>query len=333
LQHTTGLRLPATIVFDHPTAADLTGRLHALLAEVKIETAARPEPVAATNGADEADRFDLKSIFTRLCREDRHADALNLVTRISAVAPQFERIGERVRLGTVFLARGDTATRLICFPAFAAMSGPHEYARFAARYRNRRDVIALQYPGFLPGTDLPASIEVLADLLATAIAERFGDEPVALLGHSSGGLVAQATAERMEERGNVVDRLFLLDVYLPGMAPIVNIGKSMMDNFVSRDGDIVPITNRSLVVMGGYFRIFTNWRPRPVKTHTVFVRARAALPESDTRERWRPGWDLPHTPIDVPGDHFTMMGEHADDTARILEDEFLRSMPDATSES
>jgi acyl transferase domain-containing protein/thioesterase domain-containing protein/NAD(P)-dependent dehydrogenase (short-subunit alcohol dehydrogenase family) len=330
LQHTTSLRLPATIVFDHPTAVELAGRLQVMFAEAGVDTEATSTPVAANTAGGEADRFDLKSIFMRLCREDRHGDALTTVTRVSEVAPQFEVAGDENRPGTVFLARGHAATRLICCPAFAAMSGPHEYARFAAHYRDRRDVVALQYPGFLPGTDLPASIEVLTGLLATTIAERFGDQPFALLGHSSGGLVAQATAERLEERGVVPDRLFLLDVYLPGMAPIINIGKSMMDNFVSRDGDIVPITNRSLVVMGGYFRIFTGWRPKPVKAPTVFVSARAALPESDTRERWRPGWDLPHTAADVPGNHFTMMGEHADDTARILEEEFLLSVADPT---
>jgi acyl transferase domain-containing protein/acyl carrier protein len=323
LQHTTGLRLPATIVFDHPTAADLGGQLLAMLAEAGTETESDPEPAAAKVGGDDADRFGIKSIFMRLCRDGRHGEALDMVTRVSEMAPQFERTGGDVRPGTVHLARGDAPTRLICFPAFAALSGPHEYARFAAYYRDKRDVVALQYPGFLGDTDLPASTDVLTGLLAASIEERFGDKPFALLGHSSGGLVAQATAERLEERGLIPERLFLLDVYLPGLAPIVNIGKSMMDNFVVRDGDVIPITDRGLIIMGGYFRVFTGWKPSPVKAPTVFVTAQSALPDSATEEQWRPGWDLPHTPIDVPGDHFTMMGDHAGDTARILEDNFL----------
>ncbi|MEU7146389.1 type I polyketide synthase [Nocardia sp. NPDC046473] len=323
LQHTTGLALPATLVFDHPTATDLVERLHGMLADALTGTDPVSEPAAARHEVDKIDRFGIKSIFKRLCREDRHGDALDLMIRISEGAPKIERADDSVRPGSVFLARGEAPTRLICFPAFAAMSGPHEYARFAARFRGRRDVVALEYPGFLTGTDLPASADVLTELLATAIRERFGDRPFALLGYSSGGFVAHAVAERLEEQGSELERLFLLDVYRPGTGPMVGIGKSIMENFVGRDGELVPITDRSLVVMGGYFSIFSDWKPERIKASTVYVNARSAVPEVSNDAQWRPNWELPHIPAEAPGDHFTMMGEYATETAEILDDQFL----------
>ncbi|MEU3962003.1 hypothetical protein AB0F42_19635 [Streptomyces buecherae] len=38
-------------------------------------------------------------------------------------------------------------------------------------------------------------------------------------------------------------------------------------------------------------------------------------PASDA---WQPSWDFPHTAIDVPGNHFSIMNEHATTTARVV---------------
>ncbi|MEK8173973.1 hypothetical protein NKH77_48615 [Streptomyces sp. M19] len=34
---------------------------------------------------------------------------------------------------------------------------------------------------------------------------------------------------------------------------------------------------------------------------------------------FRPSWNLPHTALDVPGDHFTIMQEHAASTAESVD--------------
>jgi hypothetical protein len=36
-------------------------------------------------------------------------------------------------------------------------------------------------------------------------------------------------------------------------------------------------------------------------------------------EDWRPSWQFPHTAVDAPGNHFTVMEEHAEALARSVE--------------
>jgi hypothetical protein len=34
---------------------------------------------------------------------------------------------------------------------------------------------------------------------------------------------------------------------------------------------------------------------------------------------WRASWDFDHVTVDVPGDHFTIMEDHADEAARAVQ--------------
>jgi hypothetical protein len=75
--------------------------------------------------------------------------------------------------------------------------------------------------------------------------------------------------------------------------------------------------------MGAYNRIFLGWEPEPVDTPTLLVRATEPTPameaSADGRNgNWRTSWPLPHDCLDVPGDHLTMMREHAGTTASAI---------------
>ncbi|HXM58659.1 MAG TPA: thioesterase domain-containing protein, partial [Candidatus Dormibacteraeota bacterium] len=82
-------------------------------------------------------------------------------------------------------------------------------------------VYGIQARGLVTGEALPASVDEMAADYAERIEAERPDGSCALLGWSFGGLVAHATAARLQERGRRVSALVLLDAYpvpLPGVA-------------------------------------------------------------------------------------------------------------------
>jgi hypothetical protein len=57
--------------------------------------------------------------------------------------------------------------------------------------------------------------------------------------------------------------------------------------------------------------------PRETAAPTLLIRAQDALP--GWPDDWRSEWRFEHDTTDVPGNHFTMMEQHADDTASAIE--------------
>ena len=60
--------------------------------------------------------------------------------------------------------------------------------------------------------------------------------------------------------------------------------------------------------MGGYLRMLSGWRPAPIDVPTLLIRA-------EDEAAGQAAWPLPHTVVTVPGDHFTLIEEHAPGTA------------------
>ncbi len=133
----TGLSLSATVVFDHPTPAALTGHLERELA------AAPAVPRAAPPSAVEG----IGALFRQARAAGRVLDGIALLRAASRILPSFADATEPARPPRpMSLARGTAPTTLICFPAVVALSGAHQYARFAAALRGQRDVVAPPSP-------------------------------------------------------------------------------------------------------------------------------------------------------------------------------------------
>ncbi len=69
-----------------------------------------------------------------------------------------------------------------------------------------------------------------------------------------------------------------------------------------------------LTAMAGYFALFAAWKPVQLAAPTLYLRARDPLPGAEPA----PPWSLPHAEVTVPGDHFSVLEEHAATTARAL---------------
>ncbi|WP_053720539.1 type I polyketide synthase [Saccharothrix sp. NRRL B-16348] len=282
----TGLELSPTVAFEHPTVAALAAHL-----------AGEQAPAPAADG--------VAALFEQARAAGRVMLGMELVRVASRLRPTFTSAEPPP---SIQLARGPGAPALLCFPAVVALSGAHQYARFAEHLRGLRDVTVLPQPGFRPGEPLPATVEAVVETQVAAVRAHGG--PVALLGYSSGGWVAHAVARRLAELDTPASAVVLLDTYVQHeMTP--ELAEEFVAGLFARRTDTDA---DSLTAMGGYFEVFGAWTPEPLATPTLFLRAEIALAD-------RPAsWAAAHEFRTVPGDHFTIVQDHAESTASTIHD-------------
>ncbi|MDQ1025084.1 acyl transferase domain-containing protein/acyl carrier protein [Streptomyces umbrinus] len=322
----TELRLPATVAFDHASPLDLAGHLHTLLGTAQAGTDA-PEN-AGTGSAPDTDET-IGRLFRRACEERRLREGFELLQSVARLRPTFTDVTEvRESPASVRLAKGTEPVRLVCFSSQVALAGVHQYARFASAFRDVRDVIALAVPGFAAGEPLPATEDALVALLARMVREQVGDAPFALLGSSSGGVLAYATADRLEQEGRSPAGVVLLDTYVPGDDSLGQFEDQLLGGMFEREAGFARMDASRLSAMSWYFNLLGGWRPGKLTAPVLLVRAGEPMPggEELAPEQWQTGWSEADRVVDVPGNHFTMMEDLAGTTADAV-DVWLRERP------
>ncbi|MFE6871513.1 type I polyketide synthase, partial [Kitasatospora sp. NPDC057692] len=320
LNAATGLRLPATLAFDHRTPVDLAERLRRELAEAPATADRAPEAAAATTSAGGS--ATLASLYLGAFQRGKWGEAFDLLRAVAALRPQFGSGAELDKPPTpIKLARGEAPTQVFCLPSCLALAGLHQYARFASSFRGLRDVSALPLPGFVRDESLPTTMEAVVQAQAAAVAEAADGAPFVLLGTSAGGWFAQAAAGRLEELGVRPAGVVLVDTYVPKSNFVNQFGLALMDGMTEREGTFVAMDDDRLTAMGWYLDICKEWEPRPVGAPTLLVRAEQPLGggAAASPEGWRSFWDLPHDVVDVPGNHFSVMEDNVASTAAAIE--------------
>ncbi|MEU6776299.1 SDR family NAD(P)-dependent oxidoreductase [Streptomyces sp. NPDC046759] len=315
LNAATGLRLPASFLFEYTRPAAVAAHLRG---ELTREAAAGGQ---APGG--------IEAMFRQSFAEGRHVAGNELIMAASRLRDAFDVASAAGHAPEpVPLAAGEERPRLFCLPAVVATAGPQQYARFAERFRGRRDITVLPQPGYLPGECIPADMAALAELHVQTLRRIAGEEPFVLVGHSAGGQIAHAVTARLESLGTQPAALVLLDVPWPeDDADNAEVGAAMLGVAFDRERKLGGgiMNDVRLTAMGGYHRLLADWRPEPVKTPTLLVRATEPMPSAsgavqDDTVMLRVDWKFVHTARDVPGNHFSIVEEHAGDTAGVVEE-------------
>ncbi|MFC5744888.1 acyltransferase domain-containing protein [Actinomadura rugatobispora] len=309
----TGLRLPATVLMDHPVPRDLAEHLSELMEPGEPRTPTIPAPRSGED-ADAAATADTGGAsLARLCSRAWSAgdedEARRLVADAVRHRPVFTAAPEARGKEPVPLARGTASPGVICLPSFIAGADAGQYEHIAARFDAERDVHVLLLPGYQDGELLPASREALLDALAQDVQECAGGRPYVLLGHSSGGALAHSLARYIQARPGTEHHtagVVLLDTVSSIDSAVVaryNLMGRLMDRELA--GHSTP--DSAFTAMTAYFELFDGWAPEPSPVPTLFARAAGNTDQLT--------WPLPHDRDSIPGDHFTILQEHAATTA------------------
>ncbi|WP_106194602.1 type I polyketide synthase [Umezawaea tangerina] len=320
LNAVTGLRLPPTLLFDHPTPA------------LVAEHLGREVDVPADQVATAAPAGTLGLLSKQANASGRGEDFMGLLMAVSEFRPSFtgpEDLPEP--LHTVRLAKGDAGPGLVCFPPILANSGAQVYARFAASLRDERDVSVVSTPGFLRGELVPASVDAVVRAQARAVLDHAEGKPFVLVGHSSGGTLAHGVAAHLESLGTPAEALVLMDIFRHDREALSRVHPEVVGGAgeaAAAEEDATLLDDQRLTAMGAYCRVYAGWRPTPIATPTLLVRASEPLPGMDPTAEWRSTWDFEHAVLDAPGTHFSMMREHAGTTAAAVHGWLVENFPE-----
>uniref|UniRef100_A0AAU2VHU9 Type I polyketide synthase n=1 Tax=Streptomyces sp. NBC_00008 TaxID=2903610 RepID=A0AAU2VHU9_9ACTN len=321
----TGLALPVTLLFDHPTPRAVAAHLEEQFSRNAPQTPSTSTgtPAGATDGSPApggAAADSLSALFRTACARGRAWEGMALLTIASRFREAFDSADALgTPLAAVTVATGPALPRLICFPALSALSGPHEYARFGVTLQGLRHASVLPNPGFLPHEAMPATLDAFVSAQAAAVLACAGGEPFALLGRSAGGWVAHAVAEHLERTGAAPSGVVLIDTFPGDSGSRTEDGpalSAMTVGMLDKAAQFASAESDRLTAMAGYLERFSGWEPGEVSAPTLFVRAGDPLPGIEAAATW----SLPHTEVTLPGDHFTVLEEHARTTALAVHD-------------
>jgi acyl transferase domain-containing protein/NADP-dependent 3-hydroxy acid dehydrogenase YdfG len=317
LAELTGLEIPVAVMIDRPAPS--------VLARYLLDELERSEAVG--EGAHSSPSGELEQ------RHEALSHRLRVAHERGGATGTVEALVEAARSRTFFelasaeahqpefveLTRGEEPPTLICVPTIVAISGPHQYVRFAKALGGKRAVSALTLPGFAAGEQVPYSLDALVAALAPGVLRKAEQGPVVLVGYSSGGWIAHALANHLEAQGVHPGAVVLIDTQLLEHSETADVFGAVIGAMLQQEV-LTAVGDERLSAMGAYLKLLEGWRPAEIAAPTLLVHASEAMPGQPGEDRYGARWQLPHARTTVPGNHVTMMEDHVETTAAAVEE-------------
>jgi mycoketide-CoA synthase len=319
-----GLRLSPTLVFDHPTPIALAEYLLAQLTDAHEAVGGSDHSSREAESTEGAQASTFMSLLLEANARGMVGEFMELLMGASRFRATFDAPPDQAQTpAPVRLATGTASPGLICLPPVVAISGPHQYAKFASAFRDERDVTALTLPGFGAGEQLPRSVGVAVEAHAETVMRLTDGAPFVLAGYSTGGALAYALAGQLESLGASVAGVVLIDSYSFTVEVLTGAMGPVLAGMLERDGAYVSMSDDRLTAMGAYCRLLGEWQPVEIDAPTVLLRATEPIAGEASEGEWRSSWGFAHETLEVAGNHFTIMEDNAHMTAQAVQDWLL----------
>ncbi|MET9856576.1 alpha/beta fold hydrolase, partial [Streptomyces sp. NPDC006450] len=339
LSRATGLSLSPMVVFDNKSperlARYLLDQLAAHLAG-DPDTAAGPARTATptASAASDPGAQTLSGLFRTAVQAGQLELGFDLLAVAARLRPSFTSVADVERIpAPVKLSEGPQGPRLVCVSTPMATGGVYQHARLASYFRGTRGVSAVPLSGFGEGEMLPASLDAAVELLAEGIAQAADGEPFVLVGYSAGGTLAYAAAEYLErERGMRPAGVVLLDSYRSEGGGDAGIARGLVQGMMEMESAVGGFDLGRLSTMGRYSEILVELAPAKIEAPVLFVQCEepfdaAAHQGGEDPTGWQAHpWDASQTVRTVGANHFTILEDKAEGTARVIE-EWIASRP------